>query len=446
MLLAVLTVFAAGSGLTLALWRRSGPILAAELFGWSWLLGAGVVSALLALAGTVLSGGVLFASVAAGTLLLGLLGGQRLRAGLRVETGLGGAPAWEKWLSILALLPVYYIGAVAFRDALTWDGLLIWEAKARHAFLAGGSLPAAYFSDATRVRFHPAYPLYLPFTELWVYLWVGDCDQTAVRVVFPIFYAAAMALLWSAALRLSGRLWVAALTALLPLFVPRMLDHGLGLLQGYADFILAAVYLAGVGALLAWRAKGVAGGWPIAVTCAALLPWIKQEGVLLMGSLCVLAALAHGWRGWRRVLLFALPGIVTAVSWRLALHSVQVVEETTFHALTLENLRASLPRLGPIFYFMGRQFSSLANWSLLWFSVPVALLCLAWQRRREALLLAVALLLPLLLDVIPYMFSRLDLVFHLSTSLDRLVLQLALVAVLCLGLALEGSRRPPPSG
>ena len=54
LLLAVLTVLAAGSGLTLALWRRSAPILAAELFAWSWLLGAGLVSALLALGGIVL--------------------------------------------------------------------------------------------------------------------------------------------------------------------------------------------------------------------------------------------------------------------------------------------------------------------------------------------------------------------------------------------------------
>jgi len=442
-LLAVLTVFAAGSGLTLALWRRSGAILAAEFFGLAWLLGAGVVSALLALAGIGLTGGALFAVVTLGTLLLGALGVQRLREGARIETGWAGAPAWEKWLSVIALIPIGYIAAVTFRDAMNWDGLLIWESKARHAFLAGGSLPAEYFSDATRVRNHPNYPLYLPFTELWVYLWIGDCDQTAVKAIFPIFYAAAMALLWSATWRLSGRLWVAALTALVPLFVPLMADHGLGLLQSYADFLLGSVYLAAVGALLAWRLKGVEGAWPVAVACAALLPWIKQEGMLLLGSLVLLAALVHGWRDWKRTLLFALPGIGIVVAWRIAMHSVHVVDGTAFQALTLENLRANLPRLGPIIYLMGAQLALLKAWSLLWLAVPVALACLAAQRRREALWLAVALLVPLLLDVIPYLFTRLDLVFHIATSLDRLILQLSLVAVLCLGLALEGSRRPP---
>ncbi len=445
-LLAVLTIFAGGAGLTLALWRRSGPILAAELFGLAWVLGAGLVSALLALAGIGLSGGVLFASVAVVMLCFGALGVKRLREGVRIETGFGNAPPWEKWLSVVALIPIVYIATMTFRDAIAWDGLLIWEAKARHAFLAGGSLPAAYFSDATRVRFHPGYPLYLPFTELWVYLWVGDCDQTAVKAILPIFYAAAITILWSATLRLGGRLWMAALTALSALFVPYMAAHGLGLLQGYSDLILATVYLAGVSGLLAWRLKGVAGGWPVAVACAALLPWIKQEGLLLLASLILQAALMHGWRRWKRTLLFALPGIVTAVAWRIALHSVHVAEETTFQALTLENLHASLPRLGPILLFMGIQLSRIESWSLLWFAVPVALLSLAWQRRREALWLAAALFVPLGMDVLPYLLSRLDLYFHIATSLDRLVLQISLVGVLCLGLALEGSRKPPPSG
>ncbi|HSI16073.1 MAG TPA: hypothetical protein VK961_28750, partial [Chthoniobacter sp.] len=251
-LIAVLTVLFAGSGVTLALWRRSASIFADELFAWSWLLGAGVVSALLALGGTVLSGFALVSVVTIVALASGVYGVARLRSGVRVEIGWAGAAGWEKWLCLLALIPVGYFAWAAFRDALMWDGLFIWEAKARHAFLAGGSLPASYFADATRVRFHPSYPLYLPFTELWLYLWTGDCDQTAVKTIFVLFYAAAIALLWSSALRLTGRPWIAALTSLLPLFVPFMADHGLGLVQGYADFVLATVYVAGVSALLVW--------------------------------------------------------------------------------------------------------------------------------------------------------------------------------------------------
>jgi hypothetical protein len=445
-LMAVLTVLSAGLGVTLALWRRSSAIMAEELFAWSWLLGAGVVSMLLALGGTVLSGVALVAVVTIIALAGGVYGGMRLRRGVCVETGLAGAAGWEKWVSLLALVPVGYFAWATFRDAMVWDGLFIWEAKARHAFLAGGSLPASYFTDATRVRFHPIYPLYLPFTELWVYLWAGDCDQTAVKTIFVIFYAAAMALLWTSVKRFTGRPWIATVTALLPLFVPYMADHGLGLVQGYADFILGTVYFAGVSALLAWRIKGEEGAWPIAVACAALLPWIKQEWQILLPSLGVLALLAaakDGWRAWKRMLLFAAPAVVVVVGWALALRMLNVTEESTFLPKTVQNLVAGLPRLGTIFSRMGHHFALLKNWSVLWFVVPAALLSLACRRRREAPWLALALLVPLVLDLLPFIFTNIDLVFHITTSVDRLYLQISLVAVLVLGLALEGGAPPP---
>ncbi len=439
-LLAMATIWLAGAGLVLVLWRGPQAIFWAELFGLGWLFGAGLISVALTLGGAVFSGGALIAAVAGIAMIFAALGAKRLRDGARLSTGFHGAAPWEKWLSLIALLPILYMAVFTFRDVINWDGLFNWESKARHAFLAGGALPACYFSDATRVRNHLSYPLYLPFTELWVYLCIGDCHQTAVKVLFPTFYAAATALLWSAARRLTGRLWMAAVTALLPLFIPWMTDHGLGLLQGYADFILAAVYLASVGALLVWRVKGVEGAWPIAAAGAALLPWVKQEGVLLLASLLVQAALARGWRGWRATLLFSAPAVAGLIVWRLALFALRAVEVSDFQPITLASLQANLPRLSTIFLLMAAQLSLWENWSLLWWGVPLALACLAWQRRRETLGLAVAIGLPLLLDVIPYLFTRLDLFFHIQTSLDRLVLQISLVAVLTLGLALEGKR------
>jgi len=439
-LLAVATIWLGGAGCVLVLWRGSQPILWTELLGLGWLFGAGLVSVALALAGTVISGGALVAVVAGIGMIFASLGVRRLRDGVRLTTGFHEAAQWEKWFSLLALLPILYMAAVTFRDAINWDGLFNWESKARHAFLAGGALPSTYFSDETRVRNHFSYPLYLPFTELWVYLCIGDCHQTAVKMIFPIFYAAAITLLWSAARRLSGRLWIAACTALVPLFIPWMTDHGLGLMQGYADFILAAVYLASVGALLVWQIKGVEGAWPIAAAGAALLPWVKQEGVLLLFSVLAQAALVRGLRGWRPMLLFCAPAVAGLIAWRLVLSALQVVEVSVFQPVSLASLQANLPRLNTIFLMMAGQLSLRECWSLLWWGVPLALACLAWQRRRETLGLALAIGLPLLLDVFPYLFTRLDLFFHIETSLDRLVLQISLVAVLTVGLALEGKR------
>lgn len=439
-LLAILMTLVAGAGFTVLLWRGKRAILWSELFGYGWLLGAGIVSMLVAIGGAILPGSVLVAAVSAVCVFIGAAAWKKIQKGFPIEFGFGTATVWEKWLSLIVLLPILYMGYAAFRDAMLWDGLVVWELKARHAFLAGGSLPGTYFSDASRARFHPSYPLYLPFTELWVYLWVGDSDQTAVKLIFPIFYAAALLLLWSASLRITGKTWVAAMTSVLPIFIPFLADHGLGLVEGYADFPLAAMYLAGVASLLAWRLKGIEGAWPVAVVCAALLPWMKQEGIILLASLIALAGVIHGVSGWRRTLVFALPGIAVALSWRLAMRWVHAVDESVFQTITSESLSHNLPRLLPIVQSMGYRLSLLKNWGLLWYSVPAALFCLAWRKQKIAIFLTVALLTPLALDVIPYLFTSLDLQFHITSSFDRLAVQVSLVAVLCLGLILSGAR------
>jgi hypothetical protein len=203
--------------------------------------------------------------------------------------------------------------------------------------------------------------------------------------------------------------------------------------------VLAAVYLSGVSALMTWRVKGEKGAWLIAVACAALLPWIKQEGKILFPSLVFLAAVMHGWREWKRALLFAVPGVVDFGGWAVALRILTVTPETTFLPTNVPNLIAGLPRLGTIFARMGHHFSLRENWSVLWFVVPIALVSLAVQRRRETLWLALALFVPLLLDLVPFLLTNIDLGFHLTTSVDRLYLQISLVAVLTLGLALDGN-------
>lgn len=441
-LLAILMMLSAGMGFTAWLWRGGRAIFAAEWLGLGWLFGAGLVSLALALGGLLLPGSILLPIVAVACLLLGLLGLTRWRQGFAVESGLGGVAGWEKWLSLLVLLPIFYMSYAAFRDALLWDGLVVWELKARHAFLAGGSLPAAYFTDATRARFHPSYPLYLPFTELWTYLWMGDCDQTVMKVIFPLFYAASVLLLWSGVLRLTGKAWAATATSVLPIFIPLMADHGLGLVEGYADFLLATVYLAGLVALLAWRSQGLESGWRVAVACAALLPWVKQDGLLLLASLIAVAVLVHGWAGWRRTLLFALPGMVVVLGWKLAMRAVHAVDESVFQPVTAQTISHNLPRLGPIVSAMGYQLSQIKNWSLLWYAVPVALVCLVWRQRQTGWWLLAALLGPLALDMVPYLFTKLNLAFHILTSFDRLALQISLVAVLSLGLALTGPETP----
>jgi hypothetical protein len=251
-------------------------------------------------------------------------------------------------------------------------------------------------------------------------------------------------LLWSGIQRFSGRTWVATLTACVPIGVPLLADHGVGLVQGYAEFPLAVVYLASVCYLMVWRQMKFPPGWAVAALCAGLLPWVKQDGLLLLAGLLAVGALVHGRADWRRFLAFAFPGIVVAVSWRASMSLLHGVASADYQSITLENLARDLPRLGVILRFIGWRLTVIKSWSLLWYWVPVALAYLAWRQRRLALCLLTGLFLPLVLDAVPYLFTTRDLRLHLIGSADRLILQVSLLAVFCLGLALASPQVSEP--
>jgi hypothetical protein len=151
-------------------------------------------------------------------------------------------------------------------------------------------------------------------------------------------------------------------------------------------------------------------------------------------------------REWRVAAALLLPGLVTIVAWRIFLAAVALTPPETFLPMTLETLRANLPRVPALLRRLGAEFLTIRHWSLLWPLVALALATLAAQRRRGALPLALAVLVPLALYLVPYVFTALQpYEMHVETSIDRLVLQVAPVAVLVLALCLENSKAQNPN-
>jgi len=121
----------------------------------------------------------------------------------------------EWLLTSLLLVEITVFFYVSFKHTLGWDGLLNWEIKARYAFLNGGVIPGSYYSNPGRAFSHPEYPLAIPFTELWLYLWMGEPHQFWVKTIFPLFYAAGALLLALFVTRLSTKRWPGLIVATL---------------------------------------------------------------------------------------------------------------------------------------------------------------------------------------------------------------------------------------
>ena len=427
------TIFAAGFGVALLI-SRATRINLVEHICLAWLFGAGIVSLLLWLCGMFVPGLALQLAITILCVALGVAG-WRIKQHRQIQFSLPRPQSRFEWIlaGVLAI-ELAIIFFVSLKHTLGWDGLFNWEIKARYAFLNSGVLPGSYYSSSGRAFSHPEYPLAIPFTELWLYLWMGAPHQFWIKTIFPIFYIAGALLLAMFVARISGKRWLGLLVALLVPFVPFVTASPGGVIVGYADIPLAVFYLTALGYLLCGR-EGDFFFYGAALT---FVPWIKSEGIILWAVLVVIGlVVAVRQHRVRLFLLSILPGVLLIVSWRIYLKAMHAVIPSDFARPTFEVLRGNLNRIGGICATAFAEMSEPSHWSIFWLLALVAVIYLLVARNFPRLLLAIAVIAPIFLYLSTYIFSAWpSYTAHITSSLPRLLLQVMPAAWLAIGLAL----------
>jgi hypothetical protein len=433
------TFFAAGYGVTMLLWRGTARPAVLEGACLSWILGTGAVSLLLWCGGIIASGLILKVSVMLMSVAMGLTGWKmRREAPPRIPSG----SSWRPLDWVLAALIVLEVSLVFFgsmQHTLGWDGVFNWEIKAHYAFLNRGVLPTSYFQNYLIGFSHPRYPMFIPMTELWLYLWMGEANQFWIKIIFPIYYAAGAFLLALLGTRLTGRRWVGYTAAGLLFFVPFVTSPLGGVVVGYADFPLGVVYFVSIAYLLCFVREQQAHSFRLYLACLALLPWVKNDGTILWlsGALCGAAVIY--WKKLPRLYLLWLPASLGIwLSWRLYLSIIGALAATDFH-LSLSTLSANSDRIVPIICALGLELVRLSDWSIFWvLVVPALILLLRRGSGLEFAILFTALVLPIAMYSSTYVFSIWpSYTAHVATSLSRLLLQLVPLGWLIIALALR---------
>lgn len=341
-----------------------------------------------------------------------------------------------KCLLALGIAQIAIVAWLSFQRVLGWDGLFNFEIKARLAFLNGGVLPLDFFSDPTRSWTLQSYPLMLPLTESWLYLWLGQADQQLVKILFPMFFAAALCLLIGGNRLLGICSWRRLVAPLLIFTTPLLLIGDGSASSGYADFPLAVFYLAAVVYLLEFWRTGDAAALRLAGAIAACGCWLKQEGAILW--LCamaiaaiVLAAKRANRREWFALAGAAFPGLLIVAGWQLFVRLMSLSEIKQF-SISLHTLRNNLWRAPVIAWAELAEFANWRSWGAMWLLVAATIVLLI--RRRELsrfFVLPLAVLLPLGLYSGVYIFSLWpSFAAHLESSFPRLLIHVSLVAVL----------------
>jgi len=437
--IAFLTIFISGLGCLLLILPCGHNLNVVELSSLSLLFGTAFVSLTSFFLGFFLSGIVLRLVVTAACIVLGAIGTKVYRRG-GINISWSFPSVRSVLLLIILIVQTGIVVWLALHLRLGWDGLLVWEIKARLAYLNNGVIPISYFSDPTRQWTHPEYPLLLPLTEAYLYSWLDRCDQGLVKLVFPLFYVIALMLLYVGGSRIGGQRWRGFLSAFLLFFVPLTIIGDGSVSSGYADFPIAVFYLASVMYLMEYVKTGSKGGLYISGCLSALLPWVKQEGLVLWLCLATITTIKVLQRREMKLLLFLLLlGVLLFGGWRVFLGIIEVPIGRDFLPFDLMTLWSNLDRGEVIVKAAVKEMMNWRHWSLLWMGMLLALpfLFMTNSRRKQPVVLLLTVIIPIILYLGTYLFSAWSpFIGHINCSLSRLLLQVSLVALLIIGLAI----------
>jgi hypothetical protein len=440
-LAAAMTILCAGFGATMLLVRRHPTML--ETCALAWLFGTGVVSFSLWIGGFFGRGIVLQIMVAAVCVSLGALGFRKWQASPSPEQTTRARKIPDRIFMVLFAVELMLIFWLSFQHTLGWDGLTVWELKARYAFLNGGVLPTAYFADASRWFSHPEYPLLLPLTETWFYLWIGDCDQFWIKLIFPFWYVAAMSILLLVVSESCGKRWLGWIIVLLFPLVPAIYAAPGGIEVGYADLPLAAIYLATIFYLLRFMHTESRDALALFLALAATLPWMKREGAILWAAISICGAIMI-WRqrSLSRAVLSFLPGLGVVIIWKFFLGVVHALPSRDFVSIWPAAFK-NVHRASGILHELYLQVIDRGTWDIFWLLVAIALVAvLVRERTARAATVVWLLLAPLACYCASYVFSAWpNYIAHIETSLPRLLIQLTPVSWLLIALALAPTER-----
>lgn len=357
-------------------------------------------------------------------------------------------PARVAWLLALALATVTVGDLRQSEPAGGWDGMAIWTMNARQ--LARPDSDRAD-SMARRTRGHPGYPLFVSANVALAWQWHEGESQGAPRALaLLILFALACGSRGAFSARAGPTLGSLASAALLA--TPALAAAGR---MHAADVALALVALVAASRLAASLsalrdpsdadARSTPGAQVLTGVLLAMLPWVKNEGAVLLGCLA-LAALPLLWRrapgrlaALGRLLTGALPVLATWIlfkaSWAPSDRMMaQLRPAARRFLLDPERWRVAAAGLRDELLPTALDGPWLQRWALLSVLLPLALL-LSRRRDRDVVARIVprALLLWLLCLLGIYTLTIADQRWHMDTSLWRLclgVLPLALWAAL----------------
>jgi len=289
--------------------------------------------------------------------------------------------AKAKALQNMSFLEKFLICGISFEVIYAFFRALIkpieaYDAIATYAirskiFYLGKSIPHDFFYNLSTLFPHPDYPLNIPLSEAFVYMFLGSLNDQLVKAIFPLFFVAILGILYFAVKRLSGRTSALICTFVLAT-VPQFNNFAT---NAYHDVPFAYYCFVGTLFLLYWFKETKSLGYLcISAVMTALAGWTKNEGFVYCAAniLLLLIFLFVSRRSIKKkdvlsgVLYIGIVLLVLSPWLWVKLTANLVNSDVGSTTLGQLNVMKQAYKIWPIFYEFQRQIFGPKKWNLIW--------------------------------------------------------------------------------
>lgn len=270
-------------------------------------------------------------------------------------------PLMRLAIAVTSFQILYALHHALTRPIHAWDAWKIWSFRAKVIFFEQG-FPVDFFTSDWAG--FPGYPLGIPLVEVFFATMVGEWHETAIKLIFPVFYAAVT--IFFVALIRTGRTKRGAAAGLLLLApAPLLVHHGA---VAYMDLPLACFLLGAVTWLVRWERNGNEKYLLLAAMHAGFLTQIKNEGIpfyLLLSLILLLRARLKGGAALVALRWFAA-SLPFALPWLLFKFGGGI-PDSPYHTLAFPGGAAALSRSGEFIRLSAESLFLSGSWGIAWY-------------------------------------------------------------------------------
>lgn len=306
----------------------------------------------------------------------------------------------------------YVLSGVIHYPLIGIDVFAIWLLKAK-AFYVYGGFPLEFLREIDYS--HPQYPVLLPWFFYLIYKLIGSVNEFWVLIIYPFIYISIIFITY----KLSFKMGLGKLKSLFFAYIYSMLSPLLAQAgrehAGSADIVITLIYWIAVFVAFLIHKNKANLVWAIAML-VVIASQIKLEGIFLVWLLVFLPIKQRQKIFW--VCLSVLP----AIAWIYLRVSLGIKSDFGFFAPSfLEIIR----RVYAIIVNVIIQMLNIRNWYIFW---PLFWLLIFIQKTKYKfikMIIQPSLIVMVLSFFVPYIFADLDTGPYVSSSVDRIMLQLS---------------------